>query len=329
MKITHLNCPRCGARLEVNEDIGRFHCDYCGHEAMFERDESKEDNIRFIEEESYAREKGALRAQEQNKRGVILGRIVGLVILVAILGGVLFVLDRIQEAKRVVINPFDYLELTFSGKNGSGEASWKLVDTGDVDSDLSGLDYILDKTYDLYNGDQIAVVAKNYSGDYKMDPVKKIYTVEGLSEYLQDLSALDDDLMAEIHSASQGVLKGESSMYNTNVEEITYEPVKTVFFTNGVDENILFDLFLAHLTFEDGETGDFYMAAKFLDVSAEPGVSGSFSYRIAFTFGESTTYKIDGRMISFVNGFYDIEAADAAFNAENQSGMQRQEREAK
>ena len=66
MKVVNLNCPNCGATLQVDGDSRNLKCEYCGN-ALFLDDEVNHVKIENPEQVGYDFEKGRQRAQAEHR----------------------------------------------------------------------------------------------------------------------------------------------------------------------------------------------------------------------------------------------------------------------
>ncbi|MBR1770879.1 MAG: hypothetical protein IJ747_02495 [Lachnospiraceae bacterium] len=64
MKLIDLRCSSCGAMMQVNPDLKKVVCNYCGSELLID-DESKKIEIANSYEYGYEAEKGKIKAQEE------------------------------------------------------------------------------------------------------------------------------------------------------------------------------------------------------------------------------------------------------------------------
>lgn len=99
------------------------------------------------------------------------------------------------------VNPFDNLEVTFSGISGSGKAA--LTDK----NAFGGLVFEIDKASSLANGDTVMVVLSNASSfafaeasGYSVNTNEKFrtYTVSGLMEYTADIAEVPERKLEEL-----------------------------------------------------------------------------------------------------------------------------------
>lgn len=116
-------------------------------------------------------------------------------------------LDEIES-----FDPFENVAVNFSGMSPSGTAS---INTSDVDNGIS-LNYTLDKSSGLKNGDEVTVSIGSHGGsdveEYCLSKGKiptateKKFTVSGLASYAQELSDIPDDMLAKMKNQSQDTL---------------------------------------------------------------------------------------------------------------------------
>lgn len=124
------------------------------------------------------------------------------------------------------LDPFDYLEVTYSGMSGGGTAEVTISD----DIPLSDIRFRIDSSnYYLSNGDEITVTAYCYSGDDLADYCEDneyilvndtaTYTVEGLDEYLTDIDQLTPEMLAELQTQASDTIN--ASFYLEDGETVT------------------------------------------------------------------------------------------------------------
>lgn len=66
MKLIDLTCPKCGAVLQVNEELKNGMCNHCGYTFLVD-DEVKKMNFENSEQAGYEFEQGRMRAIEEQK----------------------------------------------------------------------------------------------------------------------------------------------------------------------------------------------------------------------------------------------------------------------
>ena len=114
-------------------------------------------------------------------------------------------------------NPFDYIEVSFSGMDGDGEATIDRLDTNPLD----GVSYRFeDSSYWLDNGDEITVTAYCSTGigdlgdycednDYILVQDSMTYTVEGLDVYLSSLDEFTPEMLTELQGQATDTINAE------------------------------------------------------------------------------------------------------------------------
>lgn len=119
--------------------------------------------------------------------------------------------ENLKEAK--TFDPFEGMQMTFEGVAPSGSAS---LEGSPSESAAQDLDYQLDKSDGLSNGDTVTVTAYNMHGDdatdycinnYGMVPesLTKTYTVSGLDSYVQEISEVSDESLKEMQAQAEDV----------------------------------------------------------------------------------------------------------------------------
>ena len=105
--------------------------------------------------------------------------------------------NTIKEANKETVNeidPFDKVNINYYGV--SGKATARLNDSNKYE--VSSIEKTISKDENLSNGDTITVrytkdSAKQYNTKYVLLKTEKTFTVEGLDEYVDDVTELDAD----------------------------------------------------------------------------------------------------------------------------------------
>lgn len=115
-------------------------------------------------------------------------------------------------------DPFEYVEVSFSGMDGNGDAT---IDAGD-NNPLPDVSYRFDtSSYYLSNGDEITVTAYTASGDledycddndYILVQSSMTYTVEGLDGYAVSMDDLTPEMLAELQGQAQDTIVASYSL---------------------------------------------------------------------------------------------------------------------
>lgn len=124
-------------------------------------------------------------------------------------------LDKVEA-----FDPFENVAVNFSGMSPKGEAS---VNTSDSNTDID-LDYTLDKSSGLKNGDEVTLSISSYSGtdveEYCMSKGKtptateKTFTVEGLASYAQKIEDIPEDALNKMISQAEDSFKSYSTSWD-------------------------------------------------------------------------------------------------------------------
>ncbi len=109
-------------------------------------------------------------------------------------------------------DPFEYVEVSFSGMDGNGDAT---IDAGD-NNPLPDVCYRFEtSSYYLSNGDEITVTAYSNSGDladycedndYILTQSSMTYTVEGLDSYVASIDEITPEMLAELQTQAQDTI---------------------------------------------------------------------------------------------------------------------------
>lgn len=123
-------------------------------------------------------------------------------------------------------DPFDYVKVSFSGTSPNGF----VVITPDYDkAEMQYVAFKEDKTIGLKNGDTVTVNA-SISGSVDsfvekfgviLEETEKIYTVDGLAEYISDISDIPNDMYDKMDRQLQDVLTADfASWDNETLKEM-------------------------------------------------------------------------------------------------------------
>lgn len=265
MKIIDMTCPKCGASLKPDLAKGNAVCEYCGHHILIEQEDTIEEIRVKAQSRAYGYYKAKLEAKAGKKekyRGPKIGAIViGVIVLIAIGSA------AIQELAKPKINPFDYIEVSFQGKDGEGKLVMDARGSAE-DIDVNRIEFDISKENDLLQGETISIHAA--SQDYRLAEKTRVYTVDGLDEYLKDLENVPEEVLDIIHR------KAESSL-DLNLESsknvgafIDMKPVKLFLTTDGKQTNELYDVFEVRFMTQAGEK-TYYVMACFDSVVVRAG----------------------------------------------------------
>lgn len=242
MKIIDMTCPRCGASIKPDLDRGMAECEYCGHHISIERKDTAEE-VRAKAQEKEKRRSTKIKA-------IVIG-VITLILLITVL---------VMELTKPQINPFDYIEVSFQGNDGKGEIVLEPVSTGEnIDNSL--IEFDISKMDNLFQGDTVTIHAT--SNDYRLTETTKVYTVEGLDEYLTDLENLSEEILDIIHAKAEASIDMDTSKKIGSFVDM--KPVKLFLLSDGKQTNQLYDVFEVQLMV-DGNEKTCYVLACFENV---------------------------------------------------------------
>ena len=138
------------------------------------------------------------------------------------------------------IDPFEFLTVTFEGVAPHGRARLA-YDTGAYDNDISF--FVEGGIQDSSNGDEVIVSAKIYDEDrfvrkfgVNLSQTEKVYTVEGLSEYISTADDITKDAMSDMQLQAEDVIKAvTAARWSKEVELQTMKYLGNYFLTNKSD----------------------------------------------------------------------------------------------
>lgn len=113
-----------------------------------------------------------------------------------------------------IVDPFEGIEVTFTGISSEGRAEYK---NNSTKSYLSNLYYQIEPSYNLSNGDEVTVTAidgwgeEYYAENYGIafSQFEKTYTVEGLNSYISTLSEITESASSAMVSQGNDVIRAE------------------------------------------------------------------------------------------------------------------------
>ena len=215
-------CKNCGAPMQYLKGEGKVICEYCGN-IVYVDDRSDEQRSYEFERGKYRakaeyddlQEKKASKRQFKRRMLVRLRMLIALLIIVGVGIGVVSCSLHMYDSVKVT-SVFDYIDVSFSGVNGSGKAEIALKE-GIDDVLLTELKVSAEPKRGLSNGDRVKVsTVGNVIGD-DLDTMKRVKAeskyieVSGLTEYLQDANNLSDKNLQEIQTLSSNAFDRLSS----------------------------------------------------------------------------------------------------------------------
>ncbi len=332
-----LLCPQCGGNMEVETQEGTqlLSCPFCGYSEVFEKELTLDEKVIQEHRLAHARESARLQAREEYENKLEMNRELGrqrrekqqrrrkrmvrLIVLGVILSFIgLGVLLSFWNPMLKTIDPFAYVEVTFSGIDGEGTA--KLVKLP-VDGEANDIRYSVSPKNFLSEGQEVVLHAED--GTFNLKEKNRIYTVSGLDLYVTDTKQLDESAQAYLHELSESAIRsgfeGKGNDYWLGVLEIKYEsysyrPLYLELLSDGQRQNCILDVY--EMTFTKGEYSDTaYIAYEITDVVLRQKSATPLSYKKG-TFAGDFINLGDSRgwgekYLGTISGFTSNQAVDA------------------
>ncbi|MGY3776714.1 hypothetical protein [Helcococcus sueciensis] len=319
-----LICPKCGGKVDINEKQTRVKCRYCGYEAILVEDKNEEFNVRMVEEESYAKTKGELRAKRQHQRRSTLSGFATTIFVVLILSVIGWILVSFELNSRPLVDPFEYIDVKFTGMTGDGEAEIIKKDIGDDDISPSNIGYRLDKHSNLIEGESVIVEAE--SEKYRLSKKNKSYKVKGLEVYLYDLKLLDQEALDLLEKKSLGYLDKSIKSFgvDSNLSSYQAKSVLTCLVTNKKEKSKVYEILQVDFDHIDGNKSTKYYVQEYNQVIIRQDplalVYASSIYR-----GEMIEVPANHKLTQYFFGYDTLEDAKNGVLKYRESGMDYQE----
>ena len=254
---SRLICPQCGGHLQwiVEGERQFLKCPYCGYSELLERELTTEEKLALENRLTYERERGRLRAKDEYESKMrrkmtflkILPKLIIVSVILTLLGlGVLF---TVCKPLQKTIDPFDYVEVVFSGTDGRGQA---IVKPLPIDGESNDIYYSLSVRDQLSEGQMLFLEASE--GSYNLTKNKKTYVVTGLDLYVTDASQLDEEAQNYLHELSEnaidqgygrGVNYSMLGVFTKKYDTYTCRPLRIVLLSNGQRRNCILNVYEA------------------------------------------------------------------------------------
>lgn len=282
MKVQDMTCPKCGATMTYNEEKSKAECAYCGYRMLIEQKESISQLRERMRSQSYGYHKGKLEAQEEAERRRKQRKFRNIIIFMGVFVAFVVLANFSKVMAKPKVNPFDQIEISFQGTDGKGEV---LIEQVSGEADTNQIDYRLSKSHGLFQGETITVEATSEA--YRLEESTRTYVVEGLDEYLKELSDIPKEALELIHAKAENVLE----LNLDNSKRVGYfvemKPVKLFLTTDGKQKNELYDVFEVRFS-ANGEESVYYVLACFDDVLVRKEAQASLSMSYGMYYGNLT-----------------------------------------
>ena len=223
-----------------------------------------------------------------------------------------FTVEGLEECD--TFDPFEDIEIKYSGVSEYGEAEYEIVNDRDVYDDIS---FSFDNDYYLEEGDEITLTFGPYydedelleycAENYGCIPTatEKTYTVEGLGSYVTDANDLNDSNLSDMIEKAQEEIEDEiyyaaGDDYSAN--NITYVGAAVA---DGGGYNYVYLLFSMEIT-DGSKSGTGYTFVKFSDgvISADKtSVTANDYYSVYGLYTSISEAKED---IEYLERIYDV-----------------------
>ena len=318
MKMVDLTCPKCGANIETDPKMDKAVCKFCGYQALIEKEDTLEEIAAKSQSKSYGYHKGKLQAEAEMAKEESLQKKktvkVVLIALAALMIMSVFIVVILQVSKPKA-NPFDCIEVTFEGTDGEGEVVVKKAGKDGVDANQ--IDYEISRSSGLIQGETIRISAK--STEYRLTEKSKTYVVEGLDEYLKEISDIPDETLELI--IQKGKSAQESNLSSEKEAFETVKPVKLLLLTDGERKNQLYVIYEATFITEE-ETLIRYPVTCFEGVVLCKGEKNSVYLPEGICYGNVIG---TGKTGFFIKGFESFDAARADILTNQEKNMELKE----
>lgn len=265
MKTYDTTCPKCGATMNLIAQQEKLCCPYCNHTVLIDLEDTPKDIHDKEFAKSYGYHKGKFKAESEygvqkankNKAKIIVIIVVSVFLLTGLISvavsclPIVFGFSAISSsiASRTEVNPFDYIEVSFTGTDGDG----RLVITELVNEEIAvdAIEFEASQEYDLSIGDKVRITASSI--DYKLTETAKVYTVENLVEYLKDIKSLSKEEIAAIRQNTEEHLDYRISKLEEDNAVYSYKSVGMLLATDDKNKNILLDIYEFTISTESGD----------------------------------------------------------------------------
>lgn len=323
MKIIELTCPNCRGHIKHNKEESLLICEYCGYRALIEED--KDNNIKFIEQKTYAKVRGAYRAKAEHDVRTMFQKIILGLILIGLVLAVGYFYNAYQVSKLPEIDPFEYIEVSFSGLTGRGEAEI-IYKAEDLDYNLYDIDYEISKDEFLKEGETLVVTAS--SDAFRLTKDMEKYKVEGLDVYLDDIDKITEANIETIIEGAGDEVHSDIASLPYTFKSFEMEPVKLYFLSNGQNENFLVCVFKVEYILKGGSKAYNYMVAAYDNVVVRGvGEKSTITYKVNFFDGDVMQIKSDTEYGPYLFAFETLEGAKSKIMTSRAANMKFQEKD--
>ena len=317
MKKIDLKCSSCGGMMELSADKTQAVCPYCKNKTIFIEQKSPEETAKHARELTYARKMGEHKANAVIAARTTFKKIITVIIVLAVIGAIgFFGAKTLYMSLELIEDPFTCIDVKFSGIDNSGKA--EVIDNGTCDY-FNSIEYMVSKKEQLKEGQKIKITV--LSSEYRFGVKSKEYTVSGLSTYVHNLDDLTNDMIKKIHDYSYNhldqTIKGSTFANYGTVVSLT--PYKIYLYSNGTDDNTLFDVYQLKTKSKKGKTFTKIVVAYYNDFLKVPNEQ-LFSYSKLYHYGNIIPGGGNGGSndyMGYISGFESIKDFEMELTREN------------
>ena len=221
-----------------------------------------------------------------------------------------FTVADLEEAE--AFDPFEDIEVSFTGVDGDGQIDYEIVNERDVYDDFS---FSADSTYYLSEGDKVTVTFAPYMNEedlkeycareYGIIPtqVEKEYTVEGLGHYVTDASEVTEASLEDVIADCKEVVEDDANLSNNEtITAINYQGIYIMSTGDASDGDEAYLVFEINVDVKNGDSDEtdqltYYTYVELYDLAINTenkcsyrGVYGTTYNRIDFDTLDTTFY---------------------------------------
>ena len=328
-----LTCPNCGAAVKYDSETKTATCEFCGtvfdvsekyqEKSDRERDDRQDKQIKQIMDEmdrnnntAWQQQRRAMqqrnamqreKAEAKNTAKVIaivfalliIGFITLSTVIFSVIGHSVMMITSEkpvqEENKPVEVDPFSKISIYYYGVSGSAKASISDINNSAVRS----IPMTVSELDGLSNGDTITIKYEEdnvteYNKDYILTETEKTYTVEGLEEYVTDITDVDEEDLQILkdHAIEYAKTTCKEDGFNFQYDEDSFEIYK-IYTMVKKDYSEQQSAFIVSFDYyEEGEKKTGYFIANFSDMRKLPSGECKIDFGASKYFWSSESYAL-------------------------------------
>ena len=308
IELKSLTCPNCGATVKCDPNTKTATCEFCGtvfdiseiyqEKADRERDDRQDEQIKKIMDDmdrnnDPMRQRRAMQQRRaMGKKSEAANTAKTIVIVIAVLLFVFSIFTTVffsvfgqalmtfssrtsatRENEKIELDPFDKISISYYGVSGSATARISDINNSAVKS----IPMTTSDLENLSNGDTITIKYEEdnvteYKKDYVLTETEKTYVVEGLEEYVTDITDVgEEDLqILKDHAIEYAKTTCKEDGFNFQYDEDSFEIYK-IYTMVRKDYSEQQSAFIVSFDYyEEGEKKTGYFIANFSDMRKLP-----------------------------------------------------------